>query len=297
MTICLDRGQGGPVYGSNDLWDGLGLFLIAEADGSGSLRGHLNDRTTSYTKLESAGANPFSLNRLFAKSDADKNSFGKCTFAYRNLGTISSLKLSYNPSSLKVTHDGQLCFENQHITLPKGYFFGISAASSELPDSHELFGATITSDTHATTQERQDTPRQRVPLKAQEVQAPAALDTAMQKVISKLIADSDKMSSRIEEIVQLKSIVEKMASSLASLETSVKAMHDGASITDPKFSSKAMHDQLAQEIRGMESKFLQMEKHIEKQTDHIVASLPPVAGPLKNAVYVIIFVQVILCGV
>lgn len=286
------------MYGSNDKWDGLGLFLIAEADGSGTLRGHLNDRTTSYAKLESAGASPFALNRLFAKTDAEKNSFGKCSFAYRNLGTISSIKVSYNPSSLKVTHDDQLCFENEHIALPPGHFFGVSASSSELPDSHELFGAAITSTSHLAAPAQQDKQqeRERIPLKTTK-EAPAALDTAMQKVITKLIADSDKMSSRIEDIVQLRSVVEKMAVSLSGLENTMRAMHEGAPVTDPTFSSKAMHEQLTREIRGMEAKFIQMEKHIEKQTDHIVASLPPVAGPLKNAVYAIIFVQVVLCGV
>lgn len=265
------------------------------------LRAHLNDRTTSYAKLESAGASPFSLDRLFTKTDAEKHSFGKCSFAYRNLGTISSIQISYNPSSLKVTHDGELCFENHNVALPTGHYFGVSSASSELPDSHELFAAVIASGSHVPTTQRQEGSRERVPLKSPDTQknsdTPAALDSAMQRVVSKLISDSDKMASRIEEIAQLKTIVEKMAISLSNLETSVGAMHNGAPVADPTFSPKIMHERLAQEIRGMEAKFLQMEKHIERQTDHIVASLPPVAGPLKNAVYVIIFVQIILCGV
>lgn len=120
----------------------------------------------------------------------------------------------------------------------------------------------------------------------------------MQRVITKLISDSDKMSARIEELTQMKTKIDRIEESLANLGGSIRAVQNGApASSDPNFSPKVVYDGLAQQIRGMEEKFAQMEKHIEKQTEHIVNSLPPVAGPLKNAVYVLILVQIVICGV
>lgn len=291
----LDRGQGGPVYGSADKWDGLGLFLTAEPDGSGLLHAHLNDRTTSYNKLESSGGSSFSLDRLFAKTDAEKNAFASCSFAYRNLGSISNIRVSYNAESLKVMHDNELCFESTHVALPTDYYFGVSAQSGETPDSHELFNFDVKAESHvAAKPEKTDQTVNpgRPSLKKPAGDVPSALDSAMQKVITKLIADSDKMSSRIEELSQMKSTIERIEAALQKFDGSVGTKQSVSSGSD----TKAMYEDFASQIRSMENKFVQMEKHIEKQTDHIVASLPPVAGPLKNAVYVLIMVQIVICG-
>ena len=67
--------------------------------------------------------------------------------AYRNLGVITILTLSYNHNKgLKVQTDGKTCFETSKVRLPEGYKFGVSAASADSPDSFELFGFKLASD-------------------------------------------------------------------------------------------------------------------------------------------------------
>lgn len=43
-----------------------------------------------------------------------------------------------------MTIDENLCFETDHVILPSGYFFGISAATGDAPDHHQLFGFKVT---------------------------------------------------------------------------------------------------------------------------------------------------------
>jgi mannose-binding lectin 1 len=45
--------------------------------------------------------------------------------------------------------DGKPCFESPKIKLPRGNFFGLSAASAENPDSFEVFKFVTTTDQHA----------------------------------------------------------------------------------------------------------------------------------------------------
>lgn len=287
-----------------DNWDGLGLFLAAQPDGSGALRGHLNDRSTQYGKLESAGGNPFSLNRDFAKTDAEKNAFGSCSFKYRNVGTISSIKVSYNPTSLKVTHNDQLCFENFDVALPTGHYFGVSSQSAELPDSHELFQMQVTAQSHISGMKQAVPERGSVKSSANAIHdSPAALDSAMQKIITKLISDSDKMTNRIEELTQMKATIDRIESQLQQIslgsggQQQQQQQQNGQPGVQLSGALKSMYEDLLRQIKGMEDKFLQMERHIEKQTEHVVASLPPVAKPLWTAVYFLIFVQLVICGV
>ena len=112
-----------------------GLVLVVDPHGSygGMIRGFLNDGTTDYA----------------TQSSVDKLAFGQCDYYYRNLGRPSQLKLRQSASSFRVEVDGKLCFETNKVTLPPGYYFGITAATPEIPDSFEVFKLTVLSDSSA----------------------------------------------------------------------------------------------------------------------------------------------------
>ena len=129
LTIWYtDRGPTGgsasgtdSIYGSKP-WDGLALVIDSHT-GRGELRGYLNDGTKDF----SAHHNPSSL------------AFAHCDFDYRNKGTISAITVTQTADALRVELDGNPCFETKRARLPRGYYFGITAATSEQPDSFELF--------------------------------------------------------------------------------------------------------------------------------------------------------------
>ncbi|OCK82795.1 concanavalin A-like lectin/glucanase [Lepidopterella palustris CBS 459.81] len=140
-------------------FDGLALLMDQYGGRGGTIRGFLNDGTVSYKDHHSV----------------DSLSFGQCNYPYRNLGRFSVLTLKQTADYFQVTVDGNPCFRSDKVKLPAGYFFGISAASAETPDSFEV-NKFIVSTTNAATREdpnRQPPPQQQQQ-QQQEQQQPAA---------------------------------------------------------------------------------------------------------------------------
>ena len=101
-----------------------GLVIVFDAhNGRQSIRGFLNDGTTEYR----------------SHPNVDSLAFGHCDYAYRNLGRPSRLSLKSTTGGLEVLIDDNLCFRSDKIVLPIDYYFGITAASTDPPDSFEVF--------------------------------------------------------------------------------------------------------------------------------------------------------------
>lgn len=98
----------------------------------GYIRGFLNDGSTEYKSHHSV----------------DSLAFGHCSYSYRNLGRPSRIAIRQSPSSFSVDVDGHRCFDSSKIKMPLGYYFGVSAASAENPDSFEVFKFVTTTDSH-----------------------------------------------------------------------------------------------------------------------------------------------------
>ena len=109
---------------------------------AGTIRGFLNDGSTDYKSHHSV----------------DSLAFGHCSYSYRNLGRPSRLKINQNNQNFRVTIDGNLCFESTKIRLPVGYYFGITAVSSENPDSFEVNRLVVTTETYSFNGEQQGQP-------------------------------------------------------------------------------------------------------------------------------------------
>ncbi|KAI1082186.1 concanavalin A-like lectin/glucanase [Whalleya microplaca] len=142
LNIWLARG-GSQEIGTDSIYtvskfDGLALVLDQHSGSGGMIRGFLNDGTTDFRSHHSV----------------DSLAFGHCNYAYRNLGRPSQIKLRQTSRVFKVEIDGRLCFESDKISIPPGYYFGITAAAADNPDSFEVFKmVTMTENLDATQQQ------------------------------------------------------------------------------------------------------------------------------------------------
>ncbi|ORY07551.1 concanavalin A-like lectin/glucanase domain-containing protein [Clohesyomyces aquaticus] len=118
-------------------FDGLVLMVDQYEGRGGSVRGFLNDGSVDFR----------------SHHDLDTMSFGQCNYAYRNLGRLSVLKFSQVHGHFEVTIDGNPCFKTDKIRLPTGYYFGISAASAENPDSFEAHKFVVSTTNSHTREE------------------------------------------------------------------------------------------------------------------------------------------------
>ena len=64
------------------------------------------------------------------------------------MGRPSRIALKQTAEKFSVEVDGKLCFDSNKIKLPIGYNFGISAATTENPDSFEVFQFVVTTESH-----------------------------------------------------------------------------------------------------------------------------------------------------
>lgn len=92
--------DGEKEVGSNSVFtspkfEGLVLLVDQYGGKGGSIRGFLNDGSTSYKDHH----------------QVDQLAFGHCDFSYRNLGVFTHLTLRQTPSDFEVEVNGQQCFK------------------------------------------------------------------------------------------------------------------------------------------------------------------------------------------
>ena len=125
-------------------FDGLALVIDQYGSRGGSIRGFLNDGSANFKDHH----------------NVDSLAFGHCDYAYRNLGRPTKLRIENGPHGLRVDVDDTPCFHSEKINLPPGYFFGVSAAAADNPDSFELYKF-IASTTNSITREEPNTQAKR----------------------------------------------------------------------------------------------------------------------------------------
>lgn len=129
-------------------FDGLALVIDQYGGRGGGIRGFLNDGTINYRLQQSV----------------ESLAFGHCDYSYRNLGRPSRLVVTSN-NGLKVSIDDRECFSSDKISLPAGYYFGLTAATPDEPDSFEINKVLITtgkSNSYENTMKGGAPPRQSV---------------------------------------------------------------------------------------------------------------------------------------
>lgn len=101
----------------------------------------------------------------------DSLAFGHCAFSYRNLGRPSAISVKQEANAFTVDVDGRQCFSSDKVSavfvlslgtanpyqikLPSDYYFGITAASADTPDTFEVFKFVATTSSSIAREEPQ----------------------------------------------------------------------------------------------------------------------------------------------
>ncbi|KAJ2956157.1 hypothetical protein NQZ79_g7940 [Umbelopsis isabellina] len=126
-----DPNKDGPIYGSKDNWRGLGVWLDSATPQTHSPMtiALMNDGTKNFAE----------------KNDPRKHMLGSCNINYRNTQEPVFVKITYKENTLSVMMDPknrgasyQSCLREQNVQLPTGYYFGLSAASQNPADDHDV---------------------------------------------------------------------------------------------------------------------------------------------------------------
>ncbi|KAI5643645.1 legume-like lectin family domain-containing protein [Phthorimaea operculella] len=141
----------GEVFGSSDRWNGLGvIFDSFDNDNKHNnpyIMAVLNDGTKVFDH----------------KSDGSQQLLSGCLRDFRNKPFPTRARIEYYSNTLTVYfHNGmsnneqdyELCFRAENVILPKGGYFGLSAATGGLADDHDIIHF-LTSSLHTQQQQQQ----------------------------------------------------------------------------------------------------------------------------------------------
>merc|ERR1712179_74377 len=123
----------GSVFGGSDEWSGLGIFIDTYKNGGGTgafpqVSGMVNDGTVDFNHDE----------------DGNDQNLGSCYAMIRDREHDTHLSIKYKKQILTVSVDvdGQgtwrQCFVKTGLVLPCGYYFGVTAATGDLTDNHDV---------------------------------------------------------------------------------------------------------------------------------------------------------------
>ncbi|CAI5439022.1 unnamed protein product [Caenorhabditis angaria] len=131
----------GPVFGANDFWTGMGLFLDSfDNDGlknNPQVSLMLNDGTRSYDH----------------HTDGSQQIVSSCQRDFRNKPYPVRVRIEYLKNVLTVHIDDgmqptpryELCMRAENIFLPRNGYFGVSAATGGLADDHDILDFSVSS--------------------------------------------------------------------------------------------------------------------------------------------------------
>uniref|UniRef100_H2Y8X6 L-type lectin-like domain-containing protein n=1 Tax=Ciona savignyi TaxID=51511 RepID=H2Y8X6_CIOSA len=128
-----ERMTPGPVFGSRDEFHGLGVFFDTYKNGPQAvtfpqITAMIGNGTTKYDHM----------------TDGKINSVGSCLASFRNKDYDTFVTVRYVKETLSVRLDidglgeWKECFIVPGVKLPTGYFIGVSAATGDLADNHDV---------------------------------------------------------------------------------------------------------------------------------------------------------------
>ncbi|KAH9919064.1 legume-like lectin [Amylocystis lapponica] len=134
IWLTTTRAQPGPVFGSVDNFQGLGVFLDTYANSRHSYSfprvvGMLGDGSTSYDQPH----------------DGENTNIGACSANYRRTNVATKLKITYLKDTYlnvqvqyKAWDEWTDCFTVQGISLPSAPYLGFSAMTGDVSDNHDI---------------------------------------------------------------------------------------------------------------------------------------------------------------
>ncbi|KDQ13940.1 hypothetical protein BOTBODRAFT_33062 [Botryobasidium botryosum FD-172 SS1] len=146
IWLTTKRAEVGPVFGSIDNFEGLGVFIDTFANSRHSysfprVMAMLGDGKTHYE----------------VSDDGDATSIGGCSAQVRKLNVPSKIRITYYKSQslnvellYKSSDEWTSCFSVPNITLPAAPYLGFTALTGELSDAHDVLSVS----TRAVTPEK-----------------------------------------------------------------------------------------------------------------------------------------------
>ncbi|KAF8936961.1 hypothetical protein BGZ58_003475 [Dissophora ornata] len=262
-----DRAIEGPVFGSKDQWQGLGIFMDTSDPANQRVNpimyGILNDGTKTFP------SNP-------TKNSA---SFGGCVRDYKNSPVPVVVRVSYIGQTLKVAvdtlHKGAkmvACFEQKDISLPAGYYFGFSAESAETgtPDDHDLLSFEV--------YEVNPPPKTEAEMirKGEEVKVDEG-DKQVFEEVQKIVEEQEqKIREETDGPTTLSAaqVAATVADTQFRIIESLNTIHNkleslGAPMQPPESTAESLSD-INQKINSMASSLQAMESVVQGLVDHIM---------------------------
>ncbi|KAM3925306.1 VIP36-like protein isoform 3-T3 [Leptodactylus fuscus] len=140
LWFTKDRMQEGSVFGSKDNFVGLGVFVDTYPNEEKQ-----HERIFPYVSaMVSNGSLAYDHTR-----DGRPTELGGCTAMVRNLNHDSFLVIRYVKRRLTVMIDidgkqeWKDCLDVPGVRLPRGYYFGASAATGDLSDNHDIISMKV----------------------------------------------------------------------------------------------------------------------------------------------------------
>ncbi|KAK6728490.1 hypothetical protein RB195_005868 [Necator americanus] len=139
IWYTAQMGSIGPVFGANDFWTGMGIFLDSfDNDGQKNnpiIALMINDGTRSYDH----------------QTDGSQQILSSCQRDFRNKPYPVRLRIEYLKNVLTIyVDDGmtqipryELCIRAENIFLPRNGHFGMSAATGGLADDHDVLDFSV----------------------------------------------------------------------------------------------------------------------------------------------------------
>lgn len=130
-----EKGSEGPVFGSSDKWQGLGIFLD-------SFDNDFKQNNPYILAMTNDGTKTFEHNR-----DGITQQLGGCLRDFRNKPFPVRMKIEYYKRTLTISyHNGmsndanayEICTMIENVILPANGYFGVSAATGGLADDHDV---------------------------------------------------------------------------------------------------------------------------------------------------------------
>merc|ERR1712212_1141698 len=136
------KGFEGPVFGSSDKWNGLGIFFDSfdndNKHNNPYIMGMVNDGTKAYDH----------------QKDGSTQQLAGCLRDFRNKPFPVRAKIEFFRNVLTVHfHNGmsnndkefEVCMRVENVILPKNGYFGVSAATGGLADDHDVLKLSVSS--------------------------------------------------------------------------------------------------------------------------------------------------------
>lgn len=135
IWYAKDRMQPGPVFGSKDYFHGMVVII----DTYSNHNGEHNHQHPYISAMINNGTLHYDHDK-----DGTHTELAGCEVKLRNVYHDTSLAIRYEKDTLTVLTDVENkgewkeCFTTPGVKLPTGYYFGVSAATGDLSDNHDI---------------------------------------------------------------------------------------------------------------------------------------------------------------